>query len=177
MHIFKTGVKLNKDCFCQDCKKKLSNTAFYTGTKRCHSCANRIISQGRKHTPEEIIKIRNSLVALNRTGLNNPMFGKKPAYAKRVKYGNYFFRSSWEVAYAKYLDKNNVAWLYEPKIFNLGIMCYVPDFYLPATDTYIEIKGYWRENSKAKFYLFKNKFPEIKIILLREFELKQLEII
>ena len=66
-------------------------------------------------------------------------------------------RSSYEIAYAKYLDNMNIEWQYESTTFNLGDTTYTPDFYLPDRDKYIEIKGWWREDAKIKFKKFKNK--------------------
>jgi predicted nuclease of restriction endonuclease-like RecB superfamily len=77
-------------------------------------------------------------------------------------------RSNWEVAYAKWLDKQNIKWQYEQQTFDLGDTTYTPDFYLPETDTYIEIKGYWYNISKKKFKLFKKLYPQIKITVIME---------
>jgi DNA-directed RNA polymerase subunit RPC12/RpoP len=96
-------------------------------------------------------------------GNKNSMFGKMTPHGKWNKYKGYKMRSSWEKYYAKYLDKNNIKWLYESKTFDLGNTTYTPDFYLPETNEYIEIKGYWREDAKIKFNLFKEKYKDLKI--------------
>jgi predicted nuclease of restriction endonuclease-like RecB superfamily len=83
--------------------------------------------------------------------------------------------SGFELAYAMYLDNQGVKWLYEYKTFDLGSTTYNPDFYLPESDTYVEIKGYWHNNSKKKYYKFRRKFGNI--ILLNEQRLKQLGVI
>ncbi|KKL59181.1 hypothetical protein LCGC14_2217940 [marine sediment metagenome] len=75
-------------------------------------------------------------------------------------------RSSYEIAYAKWLDKQNIKWKYESKTFDLGNTTYTPDFYLPKTNKYIEIKGYWREDAKKKFKKFKTIYSETKIQVL-----------
>jgi hypothetical protein len=97
---------------------------------------------------------------------------------RRIKielYKNIKMKSGWEVAYAKYLDKNRVKWLYEPKTFEFKNYRYTPDFYLPESDTYVEIKGWWRGNSKIKYYLFRKKFGNIT--LLKEQRLKKLGVL
>jgi len=86
-------------------------------------------------------------------------------------------KSSWEIVYAKWLDKQNIKWLYESKTFDLGNTTYTPDFYLPETEEYIEIKGYWRDDAKKKFNLFKKKFKDIKILIYNELKLKKLGVI
>ena len=73
-------------------------------------------------------------------GRNSPRFGKLAIHGKKIKYNGIWMRSTWEVAYAKWLDKQNIKWLYESKVFDLGNCTYTPDFYLPESDTYIEIK-------------------------------------
>ena len=55
-------------------------------------------------------------------------------------YKSYRFRSRLEARWAVYFDQVGVEWEYEPAGFNLGERCYLPDFYLPEFDTYIEVK-------------------------------------
>jgi hypothetical protein len=56
-------------------------------------------------------------------------------------------RSWWEVAYAEWLDKQQIAWVYESINFDIGFShdypgnLYGPDFYLPDADQFVEIKG------------------------------------
>jgi len=47
----------------------------------------------------------------------------------------------------------------QPKTFDLKIGSYTPDFYLPETDTYIEIKGNYliRKESLIKYKIFKQQ--------------------
>jgi hypothetical protein len=111
------------------------------------------------------------------TGENSPKFGKLPSHGKKIKYKGIWMRSSWEVAYAKWLDEKEVKWQYESETFNLGKCTYTPDFYLPETDTYIEIKGWWRDNAKKKFNLFKKLYLFKKITVLQKQDLKQMEVL
>lgn len=64
----------------------------------------------------------------------------------------------WELAYAKYLDRNNINWV-RPKekfdyIFEGKSRTYTPDFYLTSTREYIEIKGYETNKDRAKWSHF-----------------------
>jgi predicted nuclease of restriction endonuclease-like RecB superfamily len=111
------------------------------------------------------------------TGIGNPLFGKLPSHGKRIKYKGICMRSSWEVSYAKYLDKNNWKWLYESKTFDLGNMTYTPDFYLSEDNAYVEIKGYWRDNALLKYRLFRKIYPKVRIRVLTKKSLKKLGII
>src|SRR3990167_10804901 len=43
---------------------------------------------------------------------------------KKIKYKGYQMRSSWEVVFAKWLNKNKLEWKYEPKIFQCKTIKY-----------------------------------------------------
>ena len=87
---------------------------------------------------------------------------------------------NWDELYATYLDKKGEPYLYEhqafPLILNNKQTTYTPDFFLLNKNLYIEIKGYWRGDAKEKFELFLKIYPEIKIELLMENDLKKLGI-
>lgn len=160
-----------KKYYCLDCGKKLSGYR----AKRCGSCNNKNRNKG----------IKNGNYGKKHPGLNkgikNPMFGKDcPSKVNNYK-GSYYkeiwMRSSWEVAIAYWLDLSGIKWLYESKTFDLGNTTYTPDFYLPEFDCYIEIKGYWRDDAKNKFKLFKKRYPNIKIQILMEKDLKKLGVL
>lgn len=127
---------------------------------------------GKKHTEKTKKKIGQRKYPIGKEHFN---FGKKPAKkagrGKGSYYKNIWLRSSYELAYAKYLDNLNIKWIYEPIAFNLGNTTYRPDFYLPKTNEYIEIKGFWRKEAKQKFNLFKKLYPLIKISVLSYKEL------
>ena len=153
--------------YCKDyknyckCGKKLSPLA-----KTCGLC--KIVS---KKT-----KLKMSRNHADFRGKKNPMYGKT-THSKYIKYKNIFFHSTWEVAYAKYLDKKRAKWNYESIHFDLGNSTYTPDFYLMDEDKYIEIKGYWREDAKKKFKKFKRKYPNINIIILAKKDLEKIGVL
>jgi hypothetical protein len=79
---------------------------------------------------------------------------------------------SWELKYAQWLDSNNIKWERNkssfPYIFQDKTRKYTPDFYLPETDEYVEIKGYKTAKDEAKW----SQFPEhrkLKIIMKNDF--------
>jgi len=137
---YKDG-RTNKKPFCIDCGIPLINYR----SKRCKKCHYKF----------------------NR-GKNSPRFGKLSFHGKGSYYKNIWFRSNWEVIYAKELDSKGIKWLYESKTFNLETTTYTPDFYLPESDTYVEIKGWWRDDAKEKFDLFKKLYPNIIILILNK---------
>lgn len=51
------------------------------------------------------------------------------------------FRSRAEARWAIFFDLLGWDWDYEPCHYKLGTLNYLPDFYLPATGTWIEVKG------------------------------------
>lgn len=58
-------------------------------------------------------------------------------------YNGYYFRSRLEARWAVFFDTLGIQYEYEPEGFKLsdGTM-YLPDFYLPAFNYYVEIKGF-----------------------------------
>jgi len=52
--------------------------------------------------------------------------------------------SVWELAVAHHFDAKGIKWVYERKWFKLGEgVRYLPDFYLPKTDEWYEVKADW----------------------------------
>lgn len=147
--------RYSKLYYCSKCDKKISIFSGVYGSGLCISCSRKGLFDGRK----------------------NPRFGKIAKHGKRIKYKGIWMRSSWEVLYAKWLDKYNIIWTYESKIFDLGKSTYRPDFYLPNINKYIEIKGFWRNDAEKKFKLFKELYSNIEIEVLRKKELQSMGIL
>jgi hypothetical protein len=118
-------------------------------------------------------------------GKNNNRYGKispNSGHGIRSYYpspfqGEVCFRSSYELAYAQYLDSQKILWMYELETFELsGDMTYTPDFFLPKQEKFVEIKGYMSEKSKLKTEKFKEEYPWELDILFRK-DLRQLKIV
>ena len=83
--------------------------------------------------------------------------------------------STWEVACAKRLDELGVRWIRNPSIKlkyttrGRRARNYIPDFYLPDHDVYIEVKGYWTDAARHKMKSVQEKNP-VKIIILESLE-------
>lgn len=75
--------------------------------------------------------------------------------------GRVYLDSSYELAYAKFLDINNTKWkknlIKFPYIWENKIRHYLPDFYLVDDNTYVETKGYKTEKDDAKWKQFPHK--------------------
>jgi hypothetical protein len=96
-------------------------------------------------------------------------------------YNNKYFRSSWEANFAKWCDLSGIKWEYEPKVFDVFLCSkkhgYLPDFYLPEFDTWIEIKGYLSKDAKAKFEEFKKQHKRINIELFEKNRLCEISVL
>jgi hypothetical protein len=135
---------------------------------------------GMKHSENTIEIIRNSSKKNVRKGNESNFYGKKywPKRGKELIYDNIRFRSNWELLTAKYFDKNNIKWQYEPKVFILDEeMTYTPDFYLPDFNKWIEVKGYWYDDAVIKYKKFISIFKNIEIEIWDEVQLKQYNIL
>jgi hypothetical protein len=93
-------------------------------------------------------------------------------------YKNVDLHGKWELNYAMWLDKNSISWqrckdsfsyVYEGKTRR-----YTPDFYLPESDEYVEIKGYKTDKDDAKWSQFP-KYRTLKVLL--EEDLKTMGVI
>jgi len=74
------------------------------------------VKKYRKLHPEKHPMKRPEIRAKFKGRLNN-RYGKSPKLPKWHKYNGKKFRSSWEVIFAKWLDKKGLTWQYEPKRF------------------------------------------------------------
>lgn len=98
---------------------------------------------------------------------------KKATYknSKRCVYisesaGRVELDSTWELEYAKYLDKNKVQWkrnqIKFPYRYNKKLCYYIPDFFLIKEDLYVEVKGYENERDEAKWRDFPYKLKVLR---------------
>ncbi len=140
---------------------------------------------GKKHSKESLEKMSIAQKKNARKGKDSNFYGKvyhgKRKYYLTIDGINYLMRSTWEIKFAKYLDKNGIKWQYEPQTFELIIddkqLTYTPDFYLIDSDEYIEIKGWWRDDAKLKFDEFIKKYNNIRISVYGKKELKSLGVL
>jgi hypothetical protein len=76
------------------------------------------------------------------------------------------FRSRFELKVAEFLLAWGVKFEYESIIFEWDGHIYIPDFYLPEHDCFLEVKGSWRLGNKSKLRSFQEAFPEVSLILV-----------
>jgi hypothetical protein len=61
--------------------------------------------------------------------------------AIETQYKGYRFRSRSEARWALFMDEAGVEWTYEDEGYELDGVRYLPDFYLPKQDCWLEVKG------------------------------------
>lgn len=173
---YKAGIKKTKELssqckhWTQKDKEKLKIAMEKIHTKEVHEKIS-IALTGRKLSKEHKANVSKVRIekGLSR-GKNNPMYGKTPKTCYGYKVGKredigHFVRSTWEANYARILQHLNIEYEYECETFKLNDdYTYTPDFKIK--DTYIEIKGYWYDDSKIKFKLFKSMYPDKKIVII-----------
>lgn len=66
-------------------------------------------------------------------------------------YDGHRFRSRLEARYAMLFNELHIKWVYEPEGFVLSDgTCYLPDFYLPESDSFFEVKGIMSDKDMHK---------------------------
>lgn len=115
---------------------------------------------GRKHTRESILKIIKS-----KENQNN-IYRGNGGYRNDI---GHYVRSTWEANYARILQYLNIDYEYEKEIYWLerkdgSEVAYIPDYFIG--DLIIEIKGRWYDDAIKKFKLFKEQYPDKKIIVI-----------
>lgn len=86
--------------------------------------------------------------------------------AIETTYNGYRFRSRLEARVAVFMDEAKIKYVYEPEgfVFEDGTT-YLPDFYLPDMDTFLECKGVMNEKDENKIdSLAKETGKEIVVI-------------
>lgn len=58
-----------------------------------------------------------------------------------TRYKGCRFRSRLEARWAVFFDAAGIAWSYEPQGYVIDGQAYLPDFFLPAFDSFFEVKG------------------------------------
>ena len=107
--------------------------------------------------------------SIDMSGMGNHMYGKSPLFIKPTwRYGWFvvgkntcFFRSSWELSVALYLEKTGMDWRYEYIRYDLDGLTYVPDFFIIENgeiSKIIEVKGWIKEKDKKKIEMFRAKY-------------------
>lgn len=94
--------------------------------------------------------------------------------------GKVYLDSSWELAYAKWLDLNQVKWQRCKNKFDYEFdgkkSNYIPDFYLIDLNLFVEIKGYVTERDQAKWKSIRETHNK-ELVVLTQSDLEVLSVL
>jgi len=176
------GGKIEKKC--EVCNKNFLIFPSEDYIKSCSiKCSNILKSRNsaktnlgkRKEDTPHLMKMSLERTGVKRNLLSrkNIAIGNKKSNQNNYNNGKYqykdiVFKSEYELKVAQALDRDNIKWMYEPKVFVLNDKdVYTPDFYLPDLDKWLEVKGTrkfnWTEGHK-KFKAFNKKYKNSVII-------------
>jgi len=104
------------------------------------------------------ITFQEVYIILHKAGIPKGKRRRVDVYYNGVR-GIIKMKSSWELEVAYWLDHLGYNWLYEPHKFKTPLGGYIPDFYIPDLDVYVEVKGAWYPGKKGKVEAFVNEYP------------------
>src|SRR6266403_2253981 len=143
-------------------KKVKKSWQASTRSRRCRRMS--LAKKGVAQTPEAIEARAKAIRQLYKDG-KHP--GGGPNGWHRCEYSGIVLSSSYELAFAKWCDRNKIKWMYQPRRFNLVVNgTYRPDFFLPRYNFWIEVKGAMMSKPMAKYFELKTLYPECPIALL-----------
>lgn len=126
--------------------------------------------------------VRKQFLELDKIPNDKDENNKRAKGGKRADLGDRYFRSAWEANIARFFNYQNIKWEYEVKEFifpgvKRGNISYKPDFYLPDTKEWVEVKGWMDDKSRVKLERFEKYFPEeaARLILIDQQQYKQIE--
>lgn len=94
---------------------------------------------------------------------------------------SHIFKSSWELAYAEWLDSQEVDWQYEPVSFDLKVCRkYTPDFgiFVDGSISYfVEVKGWVTDAVEKRMIEFHRTYPMIRVVMMGAEELAKLGLV
>ena len=152
-------------------------------TKRKFSIDRKGKKKNLSEEQKQIYSDRASKMMYERWMNNGTTYSRANSGWYKIKNRKYYFRSGWEVNYARYLeflkDKKEIKkWEYEVDIFwfneiKRGVRSYKPDFKIYKNNgeiEYHEVKGYMDAKSKTKIKRMAIYYPDIKLIIIQKLE-------
>ena len=169
-----SGLKKIKITNCETCEKDFEHAPRRQRRFCSRTCAATHMSA--QYSDGRYLGSRNpnfgNGAALKASWKSGDFSGRPLSDSSRGKGGRFngrWMRSSWEIAFAKFLNLHKISWSYEPRRFILKSgKQYTPDFYLPDFDLWIEIKGFWWPKAREKFNQFLTEHPNTKIVVIGE---------
>lgn len=167
----------SKECHAENSRQEIINrwdTGQYkarpTGIKRvvlCAICYKQVNKHQRKTCSRECFSELNRRLSVERyrSGEANIITGHTGV--KGHYYKDLYLRSSWELEFAKYMDSLGIIYEYEKHRIDLGDCVYIPDFYIPKFDMFIEIKGWAKPVFLEKMNKFDKLYPALNLLVIQ----------
>lgn len=134
---------------------------------------HRTFSKPKKQISEEQ-KRKLSETMKKRFAENPELFmGGNRGKVRQVEVDGIRLHGNWELIFYMWAKNLGIEILRTPKGFPYmwnGERTYYPDFYIPAHNIYVEIKGYEKERDRAKW----NQFPE-KLLVVKRSQIEKIE--
>ena len=128
-------------------KQANSRTEFETSATGIYAIVDRWNKKERwnpKTIQKEIIKI---FVVMSKAKRQT---GKILKWSFETKYKGIKMRSRLEAKWARFFDKQNIVWEYEPDLYQRDGLWYLPDFSLPKKKIIFEAKGEMNDKDELK---------------------------
>lgn len=144
-----------------------------THSRRCKS--GEIVPWPTGHTKDShpgLAKQSRTMTSIVNAKLDAGTWHNSFARARKQTYAGQSFDGMWEVHLAKWFDQNDIKWERNKLTFPYTYdkpRKYIPDFYLPNIDCFVEVKGWKTAKDEAKW----KAFPR-NLIVLSGHELKTL---
>jgi hypothetical protein len=107
---------------------------------------------GHKHSHSEETRLKMSQKAIEGYRLGRRVVPQSLKMEFLDRHGRLWkMRSSWERRVAEELDRQQLAWVYEPcRLLLSSGKTYLPDFWVHEWNRYLEVKAIWRTNALEK---------------------------
>jgi len=157
----------------QDRRGKQSPKRCFTSEQELEVCrmyesgkSQRVVAEHFKVSVSTIAQARKRHGVIRRKQKYPTTSGKKVLPYASLSGRIYHFRSSWERAFAAYLDSCVIDWEYETRTFPLlNGTHYTPDFWVSSRNQLVEIKGYMWKDAAQKIEMFRDEYPDEHLIV------------
>lgn len=150
---------------CDASRHKTHNQQKYCSLECAYKAPHKVSEKTRQ-------KMRNNVARLMKEGRWNRYTTGRGG--KREDLGHYV-RSNWEANVARIFKLQGREYEFEKHSFNLSDgRIYIPDFYLPKENLYVEVKGVMLEKLLSKYNLAKKEYPQENFKLISPEEYSKL---
>lgn len=120
-----------------------------------------------KETDERVARLgeHNRILKIGKPNFNPDGWGKCGIRQDLKRY----FRSKWEANFARLCNYLGIEWEYEPCRFIFDRCSYLPDFYLPVCDLWVEVKGRLTDNARLRLAEMSKYYPNERVWLVDKY--------